>query len=83
MYYIIFDNKKYFNIFLILKIFIEKNFFSLFFFFFIKANIYVYNMEEKKGKELIEIPGYDPKYNRHFTIPVIYHDDNFIIVNKP
>jgi len=40
-------------------------------------------MEEKKGKELIEIPGYDPKYNRHFTIPVIYHDDNFIIVNKP
>jgi len=44
MYYIIFDNKKYFNIFLILKIFIEKNFFSLFFFFLIKANIYFYIM---------------------------------------
>ncbi|ORX42085.1 pseudouridine synthase [Piromyces finnis] len=40
-------------------------------------------MEEKKGKELIEIPGFDPRYNRHFKIPIIYHDENFIIVNKP
>ncbi|ORX82196.1 pseudouridine synthase [Anaeromyces robustus] len=40
-------------------------------------------MEEKKKKEIIEIPGFDSRYNRHFKIPIIYHDENFLIVNKP
>lgn len=34
-------------------------------------------------RELKEIAVHDARYNRDFTIKIIYHDENLIIINKP